>query len=263
MVGVGRRAVFGAILVACSAKQTDPPDRPFGVPSRSDGGGGGGGDGSTDTPLLDGGGDGTTIDLGEDAGPDARVDGLDCKTSTTIAAPTAPANGLTLLAFSAIGFSSTQGKCGWSYGYVAPATSTAFVLMGEYDAVGEAWYVQNGTFWTFHNRNTTHPNGITTGGGRTAVDHWSVRRWTSNVTGQVRITGRVKKAAGAAFGNGIIARIVVGANKPFEQIIVDEAGQTFDVTVNVALDQPIDFVVDPNASEDGSDSTDVSAAIWQ
>jgi hypothetical protein len=261
---VARRVVFAILIAACGATQTDPPDRPTGSPPRDGGGGAGGGDASGDgstTPTLDSGN--TTVDIGDDAGIDARVDGAECTTSSSIAAPIAPAAGLALAAYSAIGFSGTQGKCGWSYGYVAPATSTAFLLMTQYDTTGEAWYVENGVYWTFHNRNTTHPNGITTGGGRMAIDHWSVRRWTSNLDGQVRITGTVKKAAGAVGGNGIVARVMVGANKIYEQTIVDEAGMTFDVTANVALDQPIDFVVDPNASEDGVDSTDVSAAIWK
>lgn len=236
------------------------------MPSREDAGGT---DAAADpidggpTSTLDGSGDGTTVFVGDDGGIDARVDAAECTTSSSIAAPTSPANGLTLAAYSLIGFSGTQGKCGWSYGYVAPATSTAFVLMGEYDAAGESWYVQSGVFWTYINRSATHPNGVMTSGGRTAVDHWSARRWTANYTGAVRITGSVKKVAGAAFGNGIVARIMIGNTELFTQTIADEAGQTFDITATVAFGQAIDFIVDPNASEDGGDSTDLTAAIWK
>lgn len=260
---MARRAVPALLIlvVACGATQTDPPDRPLTPPGRTDGGGvDGGGDASSDTPLLDGGGDGTTINLGGDAGPDARVDAAECTTSTTIAAPTAPANGLTLAAYSPIGFSGTQGKCGWSYGYIAPATSNAFVLMGEYDAVGEAWYVQNNVYWTYMNRNIMHPNGVMTSGGRTAVDHWAVRRWTSNHAGAIRITGLAKKPVG---GNGTVARILVGSNQVFTATVVDETGASFDVVANVALDTTIDFVLEPNAGDDGFDSTDVAIAFWK
>jgi hypothetical protein len=257
-----RRVVLAVLLVACGATQTDPPDRPVGVPPRGDGGGEGGGgvpDGSS-TSTLDGGGDGTTVVVGEDAGSDARVDGAECTTSSSIAAPTAPAGGLLLLAYGPIGFSGTQGKCGWSYGYVAPATSSAFVAMGEYDALGEAWYVQNGVYWTYMGRSFMHPNGVTTSGGRTAVDHWAVRRWTSNLTAAIRITGVAKKPVG---GNGTVARVMVGANVMFEQTIVDDVGMSFDIVANVSLGTNVDFVLDPNLSDDGADSTDFTAAIWR
>lgn len=257
-----RRAVFAALIVACGATQTDPPDVPLDPPRRDASAPEGGAPTTDAESTLDDGSSTVVVvdDASVDAGPDARKDEPECTTSASIAAPAAPAAGLTLLAYGPIGFSGTQGKCGWSYGYVAPATSTTFVAMGQYDAVGEAWYVQNGVFWTFMNRNTMHPNGVTTSGGRTAVDHWAVRRWTSNVTGSVRVKGYAKKTAG---GNGTVARIVVGAQKPFEQTIVDDVGAAFDVIVNVAIDQAIDFVLDPNASDDGGDSTDFVAAIWR
>jgi hypothetical protein len=255
-----RRLTFGALLVACGATQTDPPDRPVDVPSRSDGGGANdGGDASSETPLLDGGGDSTVV-IGQDAGADARVDGPECTTSPSFAAPAAPANNLTLVAYSVIGFSGTQGQCGWSYGYVAPATSNAFVLMGEYDATGESWYVQSTVYWTYMSRNIMHPNGLTTSGGRTPVDHFAVRRWVSNVSGAIHISGVAKKPVG---GNGTIARIKVGSNEVFQENVVDDAGVTFDVVTNVAVDMTVDFVIEPNASDDGSDSTEFTAAIWK
>lgn len=257
-----RRALVVFFVAACGATQTDPPPRPIGVPGRD---AGPGGDGSADDASDDG---NTTVvigdDSGTDAGPDARVDAPECTTSATIAAPAAPVAGLTLAAYSLFGFSGTQGKCGWSYGYVAPATSTAFVAMGEYDATGEAWYVQNTVYWTFLNRLTSHPNGVTTSGGRMSVDHWAVRRWTSNHVGPLRITGTVKKSSGTAGGgNGIVARIVVAGNKIYDEIITDEAGKTFDLLTNVALDATVDFVVDPFAGNDGADSTDFTAALWK
>lgn len=257
---MARRAVFALLIVACGATQTDPPDRPGALPSRSDGGGGPtGDDASTGPGLLDGGGD-STIVVGEDSGPPPRVDAPECTTSGSFAAPTAPANGLTLAAYSVIGFSGTQGKCGWSYGYVAPATSDAFVLMGEYDATGEAWYVQNTVYWTYMSRSFMHPNGVTTSGGRTAVDHFAVRRWTSNFSGAIRITGLAKKPVG---GNGTIARVRIGANEAFSATVVDDAGNPFDVTANIAIGTTIDFVLEPNASDDGFDSTELTAAIWK
>lgn len=262
------RLVFAVLLVACAgacgATQTDPPPRRVGAPNRdaavaNDAGDGGAGgiDASDDAD--------TTVNIGEDSGsaPDARVDAAECTTTSIGSQPTPPAAGLILAAYSMSGFSGTQGKCGWSYGYVAPATSAAFVAMAEYDVTGEAWYVQNNVYWTWIGRSTAHPNGVTTSGGRTAVDHWAVRRWTSNFAGAIRVTGVVKKASGTAFGNGVIARVVIGTTTMFEQTIVDETGMTFDIAANASIDQTIDLVIDPNASEDGFDSTDATVAIWK
>ena len=258
-----RRAVFALLIVACGATQTDPPDRPGTLPSRSDGGDSGSttndDDASTGPSVLDGGGD-STVSVGEDSGPSPRVDGPECTSSSSIPSPTPPANGLTLAASSVIGFSGTQGKCGWSYGYVAPATSSAFLLMGEYDANGENWYVQNTVYWTYMGRNMMHPNGLTTSGGRTAVDQFAVRRWTANYSGAIRITGLAKKPVG---GNGTIARIKIGSNEAFSATVVDDAGNPFDVTANIAIGTTIDFVLEPNASDDGFDSTEFTAAIWK
>ena len=87
---------------------------------------------------------------------------------------------------------------------------------------------------------------------------------TSNFAGAARVTGSVKKSSGGgAMGNGIIARVVVGGAPLFEQTINDEVGMTFDIQANLSVDTKIDLVLDPNASDDGADSTDFIAAIWK
>jgi len=252
-----RRLAFLSLLAACSTEQTDPPPR-ISAPARDAGVTEGGvtpNDGG-----LDQDGD-TTVnvgDAGNDTGPPPRVDDASC----TANPPPAPANGLTLIAYGLSGFTDTQGKCGFRYGYVAPATSPAFLDMMQYDG---AWHVQDGTYWTYMNGITMHPNGTTTSGGRLPVEHWAVRRWISNVNALVHIAGVVKKAAGAGgLGNGTIARIVVGGtNKIFEHTITDETGMTFDVTATLAIDTTIDFVIDPNMGDDGTDSTDFDVRVWR
>jgi hypothetical protein len=174
-----------------------------------------------------------------------------------------PVAGLELVAHSTRGFSDTQGRCGWSYGYVAPATSDAFQLMEEYDVVDADWYVARGTYWTVMDGAHTHPNGTLTSRGRLPVEHWTVRRWTSNVSGVVRIIGEVRKSVGAVDGNGVVARVVVDGITLFEQTVVDETGIPVEVTASLAEGSTVDFVVDPHESDDAYDSTFFEAALWR
>jgi hypothetical protein len=176
---------------------------------------------------------------------------------------TAPGPGLELIADSIRGFSGTQGQCGWSYGYIAPATSPAFQPMTEYHPVSGDWYVESGQYWTVIDGTHTHPKGTLTSRGRRPVEHWTVRRWTSSVDRPIRITGEVRKAAGAVDGNGVLARIVVDRVTIFEQQVVDETGTSFDLSADVKVGAAVDFVVDPNASDDAYDSTFFEARVWR
>jgi hypothetical protein len=257
------RALLGVLVLlgaSCATEQTDPPGRAIGLPSR-DGGGDAASDAEASPPDLDGGD--TTVPVGpgpRDAGPDARVDAPACTAASAVPAPPVPAAGLTLIAYSLTGFSGTQGSCGWSYGYVAPATGSAFLPMTQFD---DAWHVQDQTYWTYLARDVGHPNGTITSGGRVAVEHWAVRRWSSNVNGAVRITGVVRKATGATGGNGIVARIAVDGAKLFEQVVTDETGTGFDLAASAKIGSTIDFVIDPNAGDDGADSTYFEARVWR
>jgi hypothetical protein len=156
-------------------------------------------------------------------------------------------------------FSGTQGSRGWFYGYVAPATSSAFVLMTQFD--GSIWHVQNGTYWTRVTQEGGHPNGVITTSGRVPVDHWSVRRWVSSVSGAVAIHGEVANLD--ASQNGVAARVVVDGATLWSRVIsgVAPPGTPYYVEASLSVGSTVDLVIDPNESHDLQDTLRFTAII--
>ena len=129
-----------------------------------------------------------------DAPVDMGSDSMDAGPTCLPAGATPPDAGLVLIADTQAGFSGTQGVCSWSYGYTMPATGGGFQLMTDWDSGYPGWWVKRGTFWTHVHTNRQHAKAITnTTTSLSAVDQWSVRRWTSPVTGTITITGSVHK----------------------------------------------------------------------
>jgi len=156
-------------------------------------------------------------------------------------------------------FSLEQGHCGWRYGYIAPATDARFVEMTVVQT--DTWWVDPLRFWTHIGRDVMHPNGVTTGGGREPVDHYAVRRWTSDASGTVSIAFDAARPD-ATCGNGVLVRLVV------DDIVVTEKAldpglstTSFSADATVSAGTIIDFVVDPRESQDGCDSTRLVARI--
>lgn len=172
------------------------------------------------------------------------------------------------LANSVTEFSGVQGQNNWNYGFYDRTNDvggvynplTDYALMTQFN--GTAWQVNNGTFWTELNSQGGHPNGTTTSGGRTPVEHWAIRRYTSEVTGLVNISGTLAKSSTGG-GNGIIGRIFVDGTEVFTQTIAatDGVGVNYNFSQNVNLGSRVDFVIDPNASNDISDGTVFTAQV--
>ena len=112
----------------------------------------------------------------------------------------------TIIADSVSEFSGTQGANGWYYGYydgsLAPST---FKLMPTYDpnSVGSTergggglfppgmWSVQwdASGYWTCLETKGGIPNGTDGNWGRQQNEQWAVRRWVSDVSGPITISG--------------------------------------------------------------------------
>ena len=201
--------------------------------------------------------DATAPDTGpSDAGP---------PDPTCVAAPSAqvpPQAGLLERANASVGFSGVQGQCGWRYGYQVPTATTGFQLMLEWNP-GGAWLVDSATLWTQIQREIAHPNGITTSGGRRAIDQWAIRRWESDVVGLVRITGAASKSSSG--GNGVDVRILVDGVQAYAQYVAgtDAVGVSFTLSATVAVGSAIDFVLEPHDSNDLVDATRTELHVWQ
>ncbi|MFO0725692.1 MAG: hypothetical protein U1E65_18045 [Myxococcota bacterium] len=173
-----------------------------------------------------------------------------------------PTPGLFERANASLGFSGTQGQCGWHYGYQTPTATTGFQRMTEWDPSG-VWLTNAATLWTQIQRDLAHPNGIMTSGGRQPLDQWAIRRWQSDVQGLVHITGAASKTA--AGGNGVDVRVMVDGVQAYAQYIGagDTIGVRFTLSATVAVGSAIDLVLDPHASDDLVDSTRTELQVWQ
>ncbi len=95
-----------------------------------------------------------------------------------------------ILADSVQEFSNKQGQNNWLYGYYdIPFQSSSFKRMEQYsfgtdEFWKESWRI-SGEGWTALSAKGGHPNGLNTRN----MEQWAVRRWQSENTGTVTISG--------------------------------------------------------------------------
>lgn len=86
---------------------------------------------------------------------------------------------------SAQDFSGTQGGNGWTYGYYAiPGNAASFTPFASFDAAAlppNGWWEETATQapWTLIWDSGAHPSNFN------GVEHWAVRRWTSDTAGEL------------------------------------------------------------------------------
>ncbi len=157
------------------------------------------------------------------------------------------------LADSRQGFSSTQGQCGWSYGYL-PSGKEPLRLLSHFAASEALWEASTEwPPWSAIYRDQQHPNQVPL--------HWIVRRWTSHVHGPIWIRGRVAKRD-VSGGDGIAAQVRVDSQVVWEATVAfdDDVGVSFEVEATVAVGSAVDFIVSPKAG-DAHDLTELFASI--
>lgn len=167
-----------------------------------------------------------------------------------------------IIADSVAEFSEVQGQDNWYYGYYdgdgpIPFSSADFELAPNLvsNTEGQWWMPQAGVggYWTRVGQYYMHPNGLTTTGDRQSIEHWAVRRWISEVSGKIDITGSLSDRDGG-LGDGIVGYISVDGVNILEQTILDGNHSGFDyaITVSVDIGSIVDFAVSP-----GPDSSDI------
>ncbi|MCK5831514.1 MAG: hypothetical protein KAH20_14560 [Methylococcales bacterium] len=162
-------------------------------------------------------------------------------------------------------FSNTQRLNGWSYGYYDGDVPNAY-SPDDFEEltkfIGNKWTLQTGSggFWTEISNIDFHPNGMSTGEGRQRVEHWAVRRWISDSSGTLSLSGKIFKNNFTA-GNGVVAHIFVNGKEEFSQFISaqDKVGIDYSFNVNVKIGTQIDFAIDPFKSQDSYDGTTFTA----
>ena len=164
---------------------------------------------------------------------------------------------LMVVADSVRGFSDTQGKCGWSFGYL-PQGLEPFTLLTVYvpaDGTSPGWAASTSRPpWLNITSTEQHPNGVPLS--------WIDRRWTSTVRGRIAIRGHVAKLDAGATGDGVVASIrLAGAEVWRKQVAFDDTrGEDFALTGEVEVGTTIDFIIAPRVT-DGHDTTTFTAVI--
>jgi hypothetical protein len=160
-----------------------------------------------------------------------------------------------IVADSVAEFAQAQGQDSWYYGYWdrtadeesgdGDYAAVEFVEMTDWFADYEAWHVDEGAggFWTRIGEFAVHPNGLDGRQGRLPARQWAIRRWVSEVDGDVHITGSVSKIE--TEGDGVISLVMVdGAVVSGEPIApADTQGIELDLCVSLTQGQAVDFAV--------------------
>lgn len=184
----------------------------------------------------------------------------------------------TLIADSVAEFSGVQGQDNWYYGYWDRSHDGdgiyqpgEILLMPQFltnssinygNTYVPAWYAQDGIYWTALHREGGHPNGLDGNSGRLREEHWTIRRWESETSGLIDLTGTLSKQTTLA-GNGIIGRIFVDGVELISQYIdaADFTGVNYNIQALVSVGSIVDFVIDPSQSSDISDHVRFTARI--
>ena len=159
---------------------------------------------------------------------------------TGVPAPTAADE--TIVASSTSDFSGTQGKGGWTYGYVDGGGS--FTLAPTYTS--NDWY----TYWTapYPYLDVTQVDVHPSVDGASQVK--AVRRWTSTLAGSVHLVGDFQ---GETQGDGVGVAILVDGKAALARTLIGGTAalaENFDLSVPVSVGSTIDFVVDDGPAND-------------
>lgn len=173
-----------------------------------------------------------------------------------------------------------QGTNNWFYGRHNVTANGAyqagdFIAFNDNDAPGLAagtddwngnWDRNGGTNppWTFIGSNNGHPNGAANAAAAGEGDSWIIRRWVSEVNGDVVIDSFFAKQ-NLAGGDGVIGRIFLNGVEVYTQAVGGTDGQGFNATTvlsGVKIGDFIDIVID-DGGNDGNDGSFFNARIYQ
>lgn len=122
------------------------------------------------------------------------------------------------------------------------------------------WYPENPP-WTMLAQMFLHPNGTNSAG----LEHWSIRRWRSTVSGPVTLRFHVRKDSGCD-GNGVTGKVFRNGVELFSRAIAgsDRTGFIVLIPTTISAGDYLDFAVTPvGADGDGNDGCDGSQMTAQ
>jgi hypothetical protein len=143
-----------------------------------------------------------------------------------------------ILANSLKDYSTTQGEHNWYYGYYPNSLDWTFQPMIVCPQFGGVW-----------SRDCPATNTwiiLDAVGGSAGSTAWPVRRWISDVSGEITIAGRLAKGDWDC-GEGVKGYIIVDGTEVWSQFVdfFDSVGVWYSVTVQVNEGSTVDFAIDP------------------
>lgn len=164
-------------------------------------------------------------------------------------------------------FSGTQGQDGWDYmiyTYHNTTPNDEFYNSGGASPLSEAAH-WDGTDWEIATtglriaNDEVFPGSLFINASVGTAAQMPVRRWTSDVAGQIKITGDLNNPDPS--GDGVTARIFVDDVEIYTQFLNGNA-DTVDVTANVNVGSIVDVVVDLGTARDNvGDTTQFNVEI--
>ena len=196
------------------------------------------------------------------------------------------AHSQTLIADSLTEFSGNQGENDWNYGYYYTANyeqsqprGSNFVIAKKYLYPANRWYpYANKKSKVYVSATGGHPQAWwqtckKKGKPRYCVGYepihvwFSVRRWTSDVTGRIRIDGTVQRHGRG--GDGVITDVVLVDQKVEKGLHPkfikgdDLSKYEFSEEIDIEVGDTIDFVISSGGKYANSDGVDYSIKIYQ
>ncbi|HUT30769.1 MAG TPA: DNRLRE domain-containing protein [Sedimentisphaerales bacterium] len=161
-------------------------------------------------------------------------------------------------------FSGTQGQDSWYYGYydgnsAVPYSNLDFKELAQYGPHPDTppqWYIDHSLYWTSLWYEGGHPHGLNHDTDQyVSAEHWAVRRWVSEVTGPIRITGNLAKIDETC-GDGVIGYIIIDGQEFWSHDVAynDTVGVNYSIDVDLNVGSLVDFAIAPDGTDwcDGS-----------
>ena len=192
-----------------------------------------------------------TITVVDNTAPSISCSTLPAVNGCTGVVPDLTLNDDTVLANSSSDFSGVQGNNGWTYGMSSAFDLGAgFILLPNW--TGFVWN-NPGTILDFPQ--------LDANGGHPQFENlrWAARRWTSNYTGTVNLSGSFYDRDGGC-GDGVHVRIFKNGIQVYEFLNVPTFSNTYDFDIEVVPGDFIDFAIDPKFDA-GCDDTHFTAEI--
>lgn len=173
----------------------------------------------------------------------------------------------TTVAHSVNEFSASQGAHGWQYGHWNQSADddgsyqqhTDFQLFSSYGddringlsrhsefVTGPLWYLDDGRYYTSVWASGGHAHAELELGTYAKANHWVIRRWTSDVSGDVEISGVYGKVMpwGELWGGQAIYQVMVDDTIHFKRSS-DTGEQDYAFSVAIKPGSIVDFMIGP------------------